>query len=86
VYLLEANFDEFFSCSMVCHNPILDWSTPQKDAKLLRGLMVESRKGSRKKPSGTPGGHIGVSCDDHPTHHGFSGWIGNSAGNTHQKP
>jgi len=49
---------------------------------MLRDLMVESRKGSRKKPSGTPGGHIVVSCDDHPTHHGFSGWIGNSAGNT----
>src|SRR5258706_263444 len=39
VYLLEANFDEFFSCSMVRHNPILDWSTPQKDAKMLRDLM-----------------------------------------------
>jgi hypothetical protein len=42
VYLFEANFDEFFSCSMVRHNFILDWSTPQKNTKLLRDLVVES--------------------------------------------
>jgi len=39
VYLLEANFDEFFSCPMVRHNHILDWSAPQNDVKMLGDLM-----------------------------------------------
>src|SRR5258708_10944994 len=30
VYLLEANFDESFSCSMARHNSILDWSAPRR--------------------------------------------------------
>jgi hypothetical protein len=55
VYLLEANFDEFFSCSMVCHNPILDWSTPQKDAKLLRDLMKRRFAGARSHSYGLTG-------------------------------
>ena len=45
--LREANFDEFFSCSMVRHDSILNWSTPQKDAKMLRDLMVEGALAAR---------------------------------------
>jgi hypothetical protein len=52
VYLLEANFDEFFSCSTVRHNAILDWSTPQKDAQLLRGLMKRPFAGAHFDPYG----------------------------------
>jgi hypothetical protein len=55
VYLLETNFDEFFSCSMVCHNLVLDWSTPQKDTKLLRGLMKGRFAGAHSDRYGLTG-------------------------------